>query len=506
MRKYRILAAIVCLLLASALLPAAALAATVEKDGLSLNLTTDKSEYEEGETIKISVSLTNVNSVGITGGELELLLPEGLSFESGVETGAVDLPAGGSAEISYTAVTQQAAEVIVPDTGDASAGVWVVLALAAAAAVVVLLLVKRKISRRITSTLLCLALLLTLAPLHALAEENVLTAETTVTVGGKDYTIGVRLGYSLPEPAESEEASVHTVYVNSGSGDGSYKAGDTVTVSAVGSAAGSLFQGWKVVSGGAVLASSSSVSTTFTMPANDVVITAVFSEALYGVSVKNGSGDGNYHAGDTVTITADTAPFSFNNWIVTSGGAVLADSTSGTTTFTMPANAVEISASSVMYFFANGIITTTAGGPSNSYLVGESSGAVIASPSNSFDLSGSPAAVLGQAVPGDMHITAISAGFLNDSPMSLVGTTITFTASIYAAPSGQDVYTLLSGPHLLGAYTGIVASGTSLGIDVPVNLNVASGTKLVLVISASAAGISLANSISGFPAGAITMD
>ena len=68
--------------------------------------------------------------------------------------------------------------------------------------------------------------------------------------------------------------------------------------------------------------------------------------STYAVTVNNGTGDGSYAAGATVTITADAAPSGqeFDKWTVVSGGVTLASATSATTTFEMPASAVEVTA------------------------------------------------------------------------------------------------------------------------------------------------------------------
>ena len=69
-------------------------------------------------------------------------------------------------------------------------------------------------------------------------------------------------------------------------------------------------------------------------------------EATYTVTVTNGSGTGEYAQGETVTITAGAAPGGqqFKEWEVVSGTITLASSTSETTTFTMPAEAVSVKA------------------------------------------------------------------------------------------------------------------------------------------------------------------
>ena len=68
--------------------------------------------------------------------------------------------------------------------------------------------------------------------------------------------------------------------------------------------------------------------------------------AKYDVTVNGGSGSEKYAEGDTVTITANAPDTGkqFKEWMVVSGGITLASSTSATTTFTMPAGNVEVTA------------------------------------------------------------------------------------------------------------------------------------------------------------------
>lgn len=80
----------------------------------------------------------------------------------------------------------------------------------------------------------------------------------------------------------------------------------------------------------------------------DVVQLALpeYDVTVNGGTVSGGTGSASYKAGATVKITAN-APASgkqFDKWEVNSGSVTLADATNSTTTFTMPAEAVEVTA------------------------------------------------------------------------------------------------------------------------------------------------------------------
>ena len=81
-----------------------------------------------------------------------------------------------------------------------------------------------------------------------------------------------------------------------------------------------------------------------TMPANDVVVTAQWTtQPTYALAITSGTGSGNYPSGDVVAISA-TIPtgYSFVNW--TGDTAGVNDVNSATTTVTMPASAVNLTA------------------------------------------------------------------------------------------------------------------------------------------------------------------
>ena len=94
-------------------------------------------------------------------------------------------------------------------------------------------------------------------------------------------------------------------------------------------------------------ASATSSTTTFTMPAKNVSVTATYAdEQKYTITVSSGSASmTSAYAGETITITAN-APAAhkvFSKW-TTMSGVTFASATSMTTTFTMPAKNVSVTA------------------------------------------------------------------------------------------------------------------------------------------------------------------
>jgi len=126
-------------------------------------------------------------------------------------------------------------------------------------------------------------------------------------------------------------------------GAGNYELGETATITATPNAEYN-FVNWTI--GETVLSTSATYD--YTMPGNAVEITANFSKVKYALTVtadpaEGGevTGAGNYELGETATITATpNAEYNFVNWTI--GETVL--STSATYDYTMPGNAVEITA------------------------------------------------------------------------------------------------------------------------------------------------------------------
>jgi len=188
------------------------------------------------------------------------------------------------------------------------------------------------------------------------------TANTTASV---NYTGTYKWRFVVSDGALAVKAektqSINCYYnltVNLDGGDGSRNPTgnpyhtQSVTVSA-GSKPGYIFNGW--TASGVTLSNPSNNSVTFTMPSNDVTLTAVWEINSYSVTVNLAAlgyttelSSSQHAPGTTVSITGHggTPPsgYNFNGWTVNSGGVTLADPTSVTTTFTMPSNNVTVTA------------------------------------------------------------------------------------------------------------------------------------------------------------------
>ena len=107
------------------------------------------------------------------------------------------------------------------------------------------------------------------------------------------------------------------------------------------------FKEWQIISGSITI-----IDNKFMMPALDVTIKAVFEPIIYAITAQN-DGHGaasaspiNAAIGTEITLTATpNNDYHFKEWLVISGGIILADANSANITFFMPANAVTVKAS-----------------------------------------------------------------------------------------------------------------------------------------------------------------
>jgi uncharacterized repeat protein (TIGR02543 family) len=186
----------------------------------------------------------------------------------------------------------------------------------------------------------------TSSPGVVFADEN--SAATTFVMPKNDVTV---TAVFIP--------NMFTVIVNSdGTGSGAstfsggtdFWEGDEVTINAGTPPPGMVFSHWILTSGSPALDNVSNSPTFFEMPANNVVVTAVFTPILYNVNVisagTGSSGSGNYAMGTIVSIDAGTRPplQVFSHWETATPGVVFADVNSSATTFVMPMSSVVVTA------------------------------------------------------------------------------------------------------------------------------------------------------------------
>ena len=134
----------------------------------------------------------------------------------------------------------------------------------------------------------------------------------------------------------------YALTVNSGSGSGNYTEGAVVGISAGSAPSGKDFSVW--TGDVAYVADPYSATTTVTMPAMAVEVTATYVDHGYSLTVTNGNGTGVYQPTTVVPISAD-APASgklFSRWI--GDTSHLSDAYSASTTVTMPADDISVTA------------------------------------------------------------------------------------------------------------------------------------------------------------------
>jgi len=127
------------------------------------------------------------------------------------------------------------------------------------------------------------------------------------------------------------------------------------------------------------------------------------------------------------------------------------------------------------------------------------------------DLTGSPdtAQDFAMSMPRDGTISSISTFFSTTKAMDLVGTTIMIKAQLYSSSSPDNYFTAIPGTEvtLAPSLTGMVATGTiSNGISTWLAIPVTAQTRLLMVFSSTAAGLSLVNTIDGYASASVVID
>lgn len=142
------------------------------------------------------------------------------------------------------------------------------------------------------------------------------------------------------------KVALNSVTVVGGTGGGKYAAGTSVTVK-VTVPTGKTFASWKFR--GVVLntAQITQQKITFTMPENDVVLTALFEDIIYNITATNGTSSATtakYQEQVTVTANEPDTGKEFDKWVVSGITLKNEDLAKSTLTFNMPASDVTMEA------------------------------------------------------------------------------------------------------------------------------------------------------------------
>ena len=170
--------------------------------------------------------------------------------------------------------------------------------------------------------------------------------ETTGLAEGTYYVRYKETSTSAASDYAEVKIRLNSVTVTGGTGGGKYAAGTSVTVK-VTVPTGKTFASWSFT--GVVLntAQLTQEEITFEMPENDVVLTALFKDIVYDITVTNGTPSAptaKYQEEISVTADEPATGKEFDKWVVS--GITLSDEdlAKSTVTFEMPANGVTMEA------------------------------------------------------------------------------------------------------------------------------------------------------------------
>lgn len=170
--------------------------------------------------------------------------------------------------------------------------------------------------------------------------------ETTGLAEGTYYVRYKETSTSAASDYAEVKIRLNSVTVTGGKGGGKYAAGTSVTVK-VTVPTGKTFESWSFT--GVVLntAQLTQEEITFEMPENDVVLTALFEDIVYDITVTNGTSSAptaKYQEEITVTADDPATGKEFDKWVVSGITLTNEDLAKSTVTFEMPANGVTMEA------------------------------------------------------------------------------------------------------------------------------------------------------------------
>lgn len=196
-------------------------------------------------------------------------------------------------------------------------------------------------------------------------------------------------------------------------------------------------------------------------------------------------------------------------------GAVGATGGTGPTGGTGATGGTGPTGSSAIIPFASGlpaVLTTVLGGVvGTTSLIGFGNSAVgVSLVGANIDLTGAAGLLLNMAfsMPEDRTITAIAAYFSTTVALTLVDSTVTITAQLYSSTTPDNIFVPIPtaivtlAPALTGVISiGDISNGLTTGLAIPVTAQ----TRLLMVFSAEASGLTLLNTVAGYASAGITL-
>ncbi|UNL95307.1 collagen-like repeat preface domain-containing protein [Paenibacillus polymyxa] len=219
-------------------------------------------------------------------------------------------------------------------------------------------------------------------------------------------------------------------------------------------------------------------------------------------------------AGPTGPTGADGLPGAVG--AVGPAGATGATGVGGATGATGVTGVTGATGSGAIIPFASGgpaILTTIAGGlVGTTSLIGFGSSATgISLVGGIIDLTGTlvgPVINFAFSIPRGGVITSIAGYFSTTAALTLLGSSVSITAQLFSSPTPNNTFIAVPGATvtLTPPLTDIVALGTtSSGIATGLAIPVTAQTRLLMVLSATATGISLVNTVVGYASAGVTI-
>lgn len=110
------------------------------------------------------------------------------------------------------------------------------------------------------------------------------------------------------------------------------------------------------------------------------------------------------------------------------------------------------------------------------------------------------------SMPRAGTLDTIDAFFSTTIALGFIGTTVSIQAQVFAAPVGSNIFTSVASVTLAPSLTGPIAIGTtSTGTASGLGIALATGDRVMVVFTATATGLSLANVVTGYASAGLSI-